>query len=230
MARETRERSFDELARELASGTLSRRKALRLMGAALVGGGLAALPGVALADNRCPEGQTRCGDRCVNLRTNERHCGSCGNRCRSNQTCCGGRCVNLQTNERHCGSCGNRCAAGRECVNGVCQGESVCSPPIGGSCSQNLCGEGGLFGCFCLEALNSMNELTCTCVQSSQCAELQDCIGGVCPTGYACVLGNCSDRQVCVPLCSAEASGTLAPRSVDPGPLATASGQTRPRR
>jgi hypothetical protein len=38
MATETPERSFDELTRELASGTLSRSRALRLMGAALVGG------------------------------------------------------------------------------------------------------------------------------------------------------------------------------------------------
>ena len=37
MSQQTTNRSFDELARALASGTLSRRKALRLMGAALVG-------------------------------------------------------------------------------------------------------------------------------------------------------------------------------------------------
>jgi hypothetical protein len=49
MSPEARERSFDELARELASGSLSRRKALRLMGAALVGGALASIPGIASA-------------------------------------------------------------------------------------------------------------------------------------------------------------------------------------
>src|SRR5215218_8578845 len=93
------------------------------MGGLLVGGTLGSLPGVAWADDdRCSEGQTRCGDRCVNLQRNERHCGSCSNRCRSTQTCCKGRCVNLQRNERHCGSCSNRCAEGQECVSGVCQG------------------------------------------------------------------------------------------------------------
>jgi hypothetical protein len=40
-----REGSFDELAKGLAAGTLSRGKALRLMGAALVGGALASVPG-----------------------------------------------------------------------------------------------------------------------------------------------------------------------------------------
>jgi hypothetical protein len=41
--------SFDELAVGLSSGTLSRGKALRLMGAALVGGALASIPGIAWA-------------------------------------------------------------------------------------------------------------------------------------------------------------------------------------
>jgi hypothetical protein len=121
VSQQTTNRTFDELARALASGSISRGKALRLMGGLLVGGALASVPGVAWAgDDRCPEGQTRCGDRCVNLQRNERHCGSCSNRCRSTQTCCKGRCVNLQINERHCGSCGNRCPEGSECAGGTC--------------------------------------------------------------------------------------------------------------
>jgi hypothetical protein len=47
MPPEARERSFDELASGLASGSISRGKALRLMGAALVGGVLASIPGIA---------------------------------------------------------------------------------------------------------------------------------------------------------------------------------------
>jgi hypothetical protein len=50
-----RESSFDELARGLASGSVSRRKALGLMGAALVGGVLASIPGVVeAAPFTCP--------------------------------------------------------------------------------------------------------------------------------------------------------------------------------
>jgi len=52
MGEQTRERSFDELAKGLASGTLSRGKALRLMGAALLGGALASLPGGAWASHK----------------------------------------------------------------------------------------------------------------------------------------------------------------------------------
>ena len=43
MSPEARERSFDELAMGLASGSISRGKALRLMGAAVVGGALGSL-------------------------------------------------------------------------------------------------------------------------------------------------------------------------------------------
>src|SRR5215207_1814453 len=112
--------SFDELAKGLANGTLSRGKAIRLVGGALLGAALASVPGVAWADDRCSEGQTRCGDRCVNLQRNERHCGSCFHRCAEGEECVSGRCVNLQINERHCGSCGNRCPEGSECAGGTC--------------------------------------------------------------------------------------------------------------
>jgi hypothetical protein len=46
------EHSLDELAKGLASGTLSRSRAIKLMGAALLGGVLASIPGVALAHHR----------------------------------------------------------------------------------------------------------------------------------------------------------------------------------
>ncbi len=41
---------LDEVAKELANGTVSRRQALKLLGAALAGAGLALIPGVASAD------------------------------------------------------------------------------------------------------------------------------------------------------------------------------------
>ena len=61
MSPEARERSFDELARGLANGSISRGKALRLMGAALVGGVLASMPGTAEAARfTCPTGFHKC--------------------------------------------------------------------------------------------------------------------------------------------------------------------------
>src|SRR3712207_305689 len=61
MTKEAAERSFDELASGLASGTLSRGRALKLMGAALVGGALAAIPGVVRAAPPCPRTHKFCG-------------------------------------------------------------------------------------------------------------------------------------------------------------------------
>src|SRR5215217_3343514 len=45
----TGKHSFDELAKGLATGTVSRRQVLRLFGGALLGGLMASIPGVALA-------------------------------------------------------------------------------------------------------------------------------------------------------------------------------------
>jgi hypothetical protein len=77
MARE--EGFFDELARGLADGTLTRGKALRLMGSALVGGTLASLGiGEAGAD---PPGCKRLGKNC----TRDTQC--CGNLVCPSGTC-----------------------------------------------------------------------------------------------------------------------------------------------
>ena len=112
MARETRESSFDELAKGLASGTVSRGKALRWIGSALGGVALASVPGVAWATDCKPYGRRCTGDRqccsrnCIRNPSGEgRICG-----CPTGRTRCGDRCVNLQRNENNCGSCGNRCA------------------------------------------------------------------------------------------------------------------------
>ena len=64
MNEDTRESSFDALTKGLASGNVSRGKALRLMGAALLGGTLASIPGVAFAANPCPSPRIKCRGEC----------------------------------------------------------------------------------------------------------------------------------------------------------------------
>jgi hypothetical protein len=97
MATQTTERAFDELTRGLASGTLSRGKALRLMGAALVGGALASVPGTALADDdcrgfgrRCRRDRQCCSKNCVR-RGDDKVCG-----CPKGKSRCGLRCINCR--------------------------------------------------------------------------------------------------------------------------------------
>ncbi len=45
---------------------------------------------------------------------------NCGPFCGANETACGSACVNLQTNDSHCGACNNACTGGRECIAGSC--------------------------------------------------------------------------------------------------------------
>jgi len=42
--------------------------------------------------------------------------------CDAGSQCCNGECVDVASDERHCGSCGHACSAGRECSAGSCSG------------------------------------------------------------------------------------------------------------
>jgi hypothetical protein len=113
--------SFDELAVGLSSGTLSRSKALKLMGAALVGGTLASLGiGEASAVPRCKPA---------------------GKRCKNGTQCCSGQCV-----DRVCGEvapppiCTPPCQEGSVCTAGP-GGVPTCQPRCTPSCRREC-------GCF----------------------------------------------------------------------------------
>jgi Stigma-specific protein, Stig1 len=133
--------SFDELAKGLATGAVSRGTALRWMGGALLGAALAAVPGVAWADDRCSEEQSRCGVRCVNLQTNERHCGSCFNRCAEGQECVGGVCQCPSGTTLCGGNCVPNCPSGQTLNTSTCQCVQVCPPdcPPGQACVDGQC-------------------------------------------------------------------------------------------
>jgi hypothetical protein len=130
MARETTESSFDELARGLANGSISRGRAIRLMGAALVGGTLASLGigGVAGAD---PPGCKRNGKHCKN----NSQC--CSDNCAANGTCAAcpdgrvlldnGTCAKPCTTNDDYADCGGD----EQCVQGSISGESFCAVGLG---------------------------------------------------------------------------------------------------
>ena len=89
----TGEHSIDELARGLASGSVSRRKALRLMGGVLVGTALASVPGIALTEraaeaaDACRRASACCTCRYIDKTTGEVIDSTCstevGRTCRS---------------------------------------------------------------------------------------------------------------------------------------------------
>src|SRR5215204_5509847 len=105
MTEQTHERSLDELARGLASGTLSRGKALKLMGAALLGGTLASLgireaaadpPGCTPNGKECKRDKQCCSGNCSSSGTcvGRVGCVPLGESCTTNDECCAGLCIN----------------------------------------------------------------------------------------------------------------------------------------
>jgi hypothetical protein len=110
MTGEPREHSFDELTRGMASGSISRGRALRLMGAALLGSTLGSL-GIVDEASADPPGCKRNGKNCTR-----------------NDQCCSGNCAG--------GTC-SACPAGRvELSNGTCALISAvpCNCPAGCAC------------------------------------------------------------------------------------------------
>ncbi len=215
MSEETRGNSFDELAKGLASGEVSRRKALRLMGAAFLGGTLFSIPGVAWAASNpkrcgslglcpgdtvclqkgktprcgCPSGTQLCGtNQCVDTQTDPSNCGSCGNACAAGQSCQGGQCV------VSCGS--GTCLATTQCCEGI--GASAGIPaccPQGSTCTHGvngrpICGAPGQCG-----------EVT-ICPSTTQCCEGTGASAGagVCcnPAFDVCVHGT-NGEPICAP-------------------------------
>ena len=133
---------FDDLARGLADGTLTRGKALRLMGAAVVGGALGI--GEAAAD---PPGCKRNGKSCKN-----------GNQCCSGN-CEGSICVSCPSGQALCsnGSCASTsCSQGHIFDTFTCscvpQCIPACEPPCFcedlGDGSGQVCGECFTGPCF----------------------------------------------------------------------------------
>jgi hypothetical protein len=207
---------FDDLARGLGDGSITRGKALRLMGAALVGGALASLPGAALADDdcrsfgrRCRRDSQCCSKNCVRRGDNK----VCG--CPEGQRRCNDRCVNLNRNENHCGTCSNRCDEGEQCMEGVCQG--ACPPDTqicGASCctADELCWSDGDIGqiaicCstdpFCGGILTVAGEQVCV-----ELAVLDDCAArptcntdAECSSGEVCGATFCDPQYRCLPPC-----------------------------
>jgi hypothetical protein len=159
VSQQTSNQSFDELASGLASGTLSRGKALRLMAAALLGGALSFTPKVAEAEaihpphkcnsaGVCTEGSC-CGGTCCgveDLGTTPAQFVSCLTAASGCPRRVGTGCYHtieapLQpTCLANCGG-GRACEASADCPSGmVCAQQEGASP---GYFCFSLCREGG---------------------------------------------------------------------------------------
>ncbi len=95
-----------------------------------------------------------CGGSCVNLLTDEDHCGACATyaqrcidgvpTCYSDFETCDGICVTLQSNTSHCGACGNACdattAGDIACVASRCVYTIMVPDPV--TCDSVCAGQG----------------------------------------------------------------------------------------
>ena len=165
MAREG-EGFFDELARGLADGTLTRGRALRLMGAALVGGTLASL-GIREA-GADPPGCKRIGKNCTR---NDQCCGSL--------VCVSGTCqtpttTTTETPTTTTTSTTPMCIAnGGTCSTG---GTPCCS----GNCSNGFCCPSGRVGLS-----NGTCAMPCTRFECpTSCGANPECVDAPGPGGY----------------------------------------------
>jgi hypothetical protein len=213
---------FDEFTKALATPT-SRRQALKRLLAGTFGS-LLALSGIGTAfAKQCPSGQTDCGGKCVDTRTDPNNCGVCGTKCRSglcvnglccppgagkcgnsccSLTCCGGNtCVDTQHDKNNCGSCGNKCDACSTCQNGTC----VSSCPQGQTCQNGKCAPPPI----CSPAASDYCNALLICGPNSFCYCAQGVDGNTyCLQIYGGCSPTCSSNSDCAPgsICVSEAS------------------------
>ncbi len=206
----TGQNSFDELAKGLASGTITRVQALKLIGAAVLGTMLVPLlPRRAFADSEdgCPAAHDPCGDICC--RPGEECCG--------NGTCCGAA-------EKCCGD-GICCGAAEDCCAGTCcehrkdcvDGQCVCSPQfvtcgseccdpiletcVGGQCRNLFCESCWAEGGNCCQDVTGgvlVGQACCSPGESTCMRGGEGCI--CCPEGTRCPDIDLGEAFACVSL------------------------------
>jgi hypothetical protein len=198
VSEQTTNRSFDDLARAMAEGSLSRRRALKLFAGTAIA---ALIPSRALADDddecvrvchvpfdreteECDfaNAETRCVSRRERRRHLEKHPCDCRGSCRNCLTSClpnGGTC-----------SANDQCCSGN-CVNGTCACKGLSSACNNNSeCCSGFCNQLGIC---------DQNRVTCTCQDGGSIVGL-------------CTMAACTDttalNQFCNSFCSSAERGS----------------------
>lgn len=190
--------SFDELAKGLASGTLTRVQALKLLGGAVLGAMLVPLfPERASADHSdedgCPGLSKPCGSTCCGVAEDCCDGVIC---CDPGEDCCAGAC----------------CEVGKVCVGGYC----VCAPgttECGSDCcdpATEICGEDGrCHNTFC-ESCQAEGGNCCQAVEGGYLISEACCYPGersctrsgegciCCPAGTRCPDRDLGEAFVCI--------------------------------
>jgi Stigma-specific protein, Stig1 len=214
---------FDNLTRRLAN-SMSRRGALRIVGAGAAAAVAAALFGRATGfaqtctnNGDCPHpGSHCCNGTCVDTKTDPNNCGRCGNTCGTNETCtegkcttsscpsgqtlCNAVCVSTATDVNNCGACGHACSATNgtpTCTNGVCG--QTCNAGFatcgsGAACTTNINTDPNNCGA-CGHVCNATNGTpTCT---NGLCGQTCNAGFGACVPGAGCTTNLNTDPNNC---------------------------------
>lgn len=170
----------------------------------------------------CPEGQTKCGETCVNLQIDRSNCGACGTACSDGEVCdagkckvscqkglteCGGTCTNTKTDIKNCGECGTECKDGETCADGKCSpncpdGQSFCDgvcvntdtdPANCGGC-KTKCDDGKACKAGKCEVTCPVDFTDCsgTCVNTKANRANCGACGTACKDGEVCNDGTCT--------------------------------------
>ncbi len=195
--------SFDDLAKGLATGTLSRGKALRMVGAALVGVTLASIPGAAWAAckqpfSKCTANTQCCSRRCIrNPKGSGKICG-----CPTGKTLCpaGNQCVTCTNTGEVVNqtTCKCECPSGQVVCNNACV-SNVCDPTTGEVFNQATC------KCECLSGKELCGGKCLACPTLSNPCQVSVCVPatGTCetqnrPDGTTCSTNLCQLNQTCI--------------------------------
>jgi hypothetical protein len=189
MARE--EGFFDDLARGLADGSITRGKALRLMGAALVGGALGSV-GIGEA-SAVPPGCKRNGKNCTrNVQCCSGNCsgGSCRAQTTTTTTTSTSTTPGCQPNGTHCDFDQQCC--GEVCNGGICCSDTLCDTH-GDCCGTLLCDFGVCNTCLSPHGQCNTDDDCCTgfCTQNA-CEGCRSNGDNTCTLDGECCSGYCS--------------------------------------
>ncbi len=208
------------------------------MTAAPPDGGVVTMPDAGNPSAVCAVGQSNCSGSCVNIQSDNRHCGGCGRLCSGGTSCvdgkcicsgasqlCGATCADTQTNNTHCGMCNKACGVNQLCTAGKC----ICLPGLtdcGSSCSDTTsdakncgmcgraCGNGEVCSnSQCQNGACPRDTKNCggSCVNvSTNALACGDC-GISCGAGQTCQAGQCGcegTNTLCSGVCANTASDT----------------------
>ncbi|HZU82699.1 MAG TPA: hypothetical protein VE987_07275 [Polyangiaceae bacterium] len=192
----------------------------------------AALQRACYQANWCHVPTQCCSGTCVDTRTDQNNCGSCGNVCTGvcnngaccpagqacgagatqtccalGQTCCGDTCTDTNTDSNNCGACGVLCLPPQTCVNKDCQCPASAPTLCNGNCTDITSDPKNCGGCGsdCTADQPPPGDVA-ACFMGNCCSALAECPAGACgawSNGCGGSLGDCGPCTLAGQTCAA---------------------------